>query len=146
MQQKVYLAPFYIIAATFIGIGDTLYLAYYHVLGLTPTCAVGGCEIVLNSPYSSPWGIVPLSYVGLVFYLYFLALAVLLAIDPTSRGLKFGLLAYATIGLLFSIFFEIFQYFVIHALCMYCAISAVTTLILFCLAIWHWRGTKVSHN
>ena len=57
MQPKVYLAPFYLIAATFIGLGDTLYLSYYHLLGIIPTCALGGCEIVLSSVYATPYGI-----------------------------------------------------------------------------------------
>lgn len=141
MQPKVYLAPFYLIAATFIGLGDTLFLSYYHLLGIVPTCAIGGCEIVLSSPYATPLG-VPFAYIGLVYYMYMLGLAILLAVDPRSHGLRFGMLAYATIGLLCSIGFELFQYFVIHALCMYCAISAVTTLILFCLALWHWKNSQ----
>ncbi len=135
------LTPYWLIAASFIGIGVTLYLSYYHFLGLTPECAVGGCEIVLNSTYSAFLGI-PLSYLGLVYYVYMLGLAVLLAIDPYSKGLRFGMLMYATIGLLCSIGFELLQYFVIHAMCLYCAISALATLILFGLAVWHWKSTK----
>ena len=141
MQDKVYLQPFYLIAATLVGLGDVLYLSYYHLLGIIPGCALKGCEIVLSSPYSSPLG-VPFAYIGVVFYTYMLALGILVAIDPTSRALRFGLLAYATIGLLLSISFEVFQYVVIHALCMYCAISAFMTLVLFCIAVWHWRATK----
>ena len=141
MQAKVLLSPFYIIAATCIGLADAFYLAYYQWLGLMPTCAIGGCEIVLSSVYSKFLG-VPLSYLGLVFYCYMLALAVLLAIDPGSKALRFGIVAYAAIGLLLSISFELTQIFVIHAICMYCAISATTTLVLFCLAIWHWRASR----
>lgn len=141
MQPKVLLTPFWLIAATFIGLGDTLYLSYYQWLGIIPTCAIGGCEIVLSSVYSKFLG-VPLSYIGLVFYIYMLALAVLLAIEPNSKALRFAIVAYAAIGLLFSIGFELLQIFVIHAICMYCAISATTTLILLCLAIWHWRSSK----
>lgn len=141
MQPKVLLTPFWLIVATFVGLGDTLFIAYYQHLGLTPGCAIGGCEIVLSSVYSRFLGI-PLSYLGLVFYIYMLALAVLLAIEPGSKALRLGMVAYATIGLLFSISFELTQIFVIHAICMYCAISALTTLALFCLAIWHWRATK----
>lgn len=139
--MKVLLTPFWIIAATFIGLGDTLYLSYYQWLGITPTCAIGGCEIVLNSVYSKFMG-VPLSYIGLVFYLYMLALAVVVAYDPTGKGTRFAMIAYATIGLLFSIGFELTQIFVIHAICMYCAISAATTLLLFILSVWHWRATR----
>jgi uncharacterized membrane protein len=141
MQPKVLLTPFYLIAATFIGLGDTFFLSYYQHLGLTPSCAIGGCEIVLNSVYSKFMG-VPLSYIGLVFYMYMLAVAILAAYDPFGKGSRFALLAYTTIGLLFSIGFELTQILVIHAICMYCAISAATTLLLFILAVWHWRATR----
>lgn len=141
MQPKVLLTPFWIIAATFIGLGDTLYLAYYHILGIIPSCAVGGCEIVLSSPYATPFGM-PFAYLGLVFYLYMLALAIVLAYDPYGKGTRFAMFAYASTGLLCSIGFELFQYFVLHALCLYCGLSAATTLLLFVLALWHWRATR----
>ena len=139
--MKVLLTPFWVIAATFIGLGDTLFLSYYQHLGITPNCAIGGCEIVLNSVYSKFMG-VPMSYIGLVFYTYMLALAIVVAYDPYGKGTRFALLAYATVGLLCSISFEFLQIFVIHAICMYCAISALTTLLLFVLAVWHWRASK----
>jgi uncharacterized membrane protein len=134
------LTPYWLIAASFIGIGDTLYLVYEKLHGIIPGCLIlNGCEQVLTSPYSVVFGI-PLAYYGLAFYAYMLGLAFLLAIDPESKGLRFGTLAYTTIGLLFSIGFELFQYFVIHAMCLYCAISALTTFVLFCIAVWHWRS------
>ena len=139
--MKIALAPFYIISATFIGLADTLYLSYFHYMNLIPSCAIGGCEIVLTSPYSSPFG-VPFAYIGLFYYASMLGLALLLAYDPYSRGLRLGMLLYTGLGLLLSIGFELFQYFVIHALCMYCGISALTTLVLFGLAVWHWRASK----
>lgn len=141
MQGRVLLGPFYLIAATFVGLGDTLYLSYYHLLGVVPGCALKGCEAVLTSPYSTPLG-VPFAYIGVVYYMYMLGLAILLAIDPHSPGLRLGALVYAGIGLLCSICFELFQYFVIGALCMYCGISAFTTLVLFLLAVWHFMSTK----
>lgn len=142
MKQKVLLTPSLLIAATFIGLGDTLFLAYEKLHGIIPGCLVlNGCEKVLTSPYSNFLG-VPLAYFGLVFYIYMLGIALLLSIDPYSKGLRFGTLTYATIGLGFSIYFEWFQYSVIGALCQYCAISALTTLVLFCLAVWHWRSTR----
>jgi predicted Zn-dependent protease with MMP-like domain/uncharacterized membrane protein len=143
MEQRVYLAPFYIIAATFIGLGDTLFLSYSHFINITPGCAIGGCEIVLNSPYSVPWGIIPLAYLGVIYYALMLVIAIALAIKPESKIIRQATLAYTTIGLLCSIGFELFQYFVIGALCMYCAISALTTLVLFCLTVWHWRSTRI---
>ena len=141
MQPKVFLAPFYLIAATFVGLGDTLFLSYYHYLNIIPSCAIGGCEIVLTSVYSSPFG-VPLAYLGLVFYVSMLLLVGSLAVNPTSQKLRTATLLYTGFGLFMSICFELFQYFVIHALCLYCGISALTTLVLFCLALWHYKATK----
>ena len=140
-EEKIYLTPFWLIAATFVGLGDVFYLAYYHLLGIIPGCALKGCEIVLTSAYATPLGI-PFAYIGVFFYMYMLGLAILLVIDPTSKGLRFGVLSYTTIGLMCSIGFELFQYFVIGALCMYCGISALTTLFLFIIALWHWRATS----
>ncbi len=140
--KKVLLAPFYLISATLIGVADTLFLSYNHFINAIPSCALGGCEIVLSSPYATPFGIVSLSYLGLVYYLYMLCLAAFLAYDPHSKGLRAAIVLYTGFGLLCSIGFELFQFFVIHALCMYCGISAATSLVLFCLAVWHWRLSK----
>lgn len=139
-MKKVYLAPFYLIALTFVGLGDTLYLSYYKWLGITPGCAIGGCETVLNDPASVPWGIIPLAYLGVLFYVVMLAIAIALATKPESSVVSKITLVYTTIGLLSSIYFELYQYFAIHALCMYCAISALTSLALFCIAFWHKRS------
>lgn len=134
------LTPYWFIAAAFVGLGDTLFLSYFHLLGLIPGCAIlSGCEQVLTSVYASPFG-VPFAYIGLFYYLHVLGLGFLLAIDPESKGLRLGALLYTGLGLLLSIGFELFQFFVIHALCLYCGISALTTLALFCIAVWHWRA------
>ncbi len=135
------LTPYLLIAGAFIGIGDTLFLSYYQFLNLIPSCAIGGCEIVLTSEYSKFLG-VPLSYIGLVYYVYMLGLALLLAIDPHSKGLRIGAVLYAAIGLLLSVGFELLQFYVIGAMCMYCAISAGTAALLFILSVWHFFTTR----
>lgn len=140
--MKSLLAPFYLIAAALVGLGDTLYLSYNHYLNLIPSCAIGGCEVVLTSPYSTPFGILPFAYLGVIYYGYLLCLLALLAWEPHSKALRAATLVYTGTGLACSIFFELFQYFVIHALCLYCGISAATTLVLFSLAVWHFRQTK----
>jgi uncharacterized membrane protein len=143
MQQKPLLAPFYILAATLIGIADTLYLSYNHFLNLIPSCAIGGCEVVLTHPSATLYGAhVPLAYLGLIYYIYLLCLAILLAWEPQSRALKTAMLGYTAIGLVCSLAFELFQFFVIGAMCVYCGISAATTLVLFVLAVWHFRSSK----
>lgn len=142
MQQKLPLAPYILLALAMIGLGDTLFLSYYQYLNLVPSCAIGGCEMVLTSAYSKFMG-VPLSYIGLVYYAYLFCLSVLLIIEPRSRALRFGALAYTGIGLLLSIVFEGYiQAYLIGAICLYCAISATTTLLSFGTAVFHWRKTR----
>ena len=82
----------------------------------------------------------PLGYFGFVYYLYMFGLAALLASDPFSRGLRF----YAAIGVLSSICFMYIQFTFIHAFCIYCAISAALTLLLFLAALWHVRTMSVA--
>ncbi len=142
MEQKLPLGPYLLIAASFVGLGITAYLSYFQYMNLIPTCAIGGCEIVLTSEHSKFFG-VPWSYIGLVYYMYTLGLTVLLAIDPKSFGLRVGALAYTGAGVLYSAWAIFYiQLTVIGALCQYCAMSAVTTVVLFGIAIWHYRSTK----
>ncbi len=133
------LAPFILLALALVGLGDTLYLSYFQYMNLIPTCAIGGCETVLTSEYSKFFG-VPWSYIGLVYYGYMLCLSVLLVIDPASRGLKLGALAYTGIGVLYSVWAVFYiQLTLIQALCQFCAISGLVTLLMFITAAYHWR-------
>ena len=136
------LAPFYLIALALVGLGDTLYLSYFQYLNIVPSCAIAGCDIVLTSVYSKFFG-VPLSYVGLVYYVYMLCLATLVAFDPRSRGLRWGAVLYTSIGVLYSLYAIFYvQATLIGAFCQYCLISAFVTLLLFGVAFWHFRTTR----
>jgi uncharacterized membrane protein len=136
------LAPFIIIALSFIGLADTAYLSVFAYMNAVPSCAIGGCEIVLTSVYSKFFG-VPLAYLGLVYYAYLFLLAVLIVIDPKSKTLAGAMMLYTLLGLALSAVFEFYiQGVLIGTYCMYCAISALTTLALSAAAIWHWRRAK----
>ena len=142
MNVKPLLTPFWLIAASFVGIADTLYLSWNHLLGILPTCAiVTGCDVVLTSKYAEVFG-VPLAYFGFIFYLYLFGLAILLAYDPYSRGLRLGLVIYSVIGVLCSCVFAYMWVFLIRALCIYCLVSAITTIVVLALAVWHVRATR----
>lgn len=141
-ESRPLLTPFWLVAAAIVGIADTLYLSWNHLMGTLPSCSlVEGCGVVLNSPYAEVFG-EPLAYFGLIFYVYLLGLALLLAYDPYSKGLRLGMLIYAAIGVLCSVAFVYMWIFLIHAICIYCVISAVTTATVFGLALWHFRITR----
>ncbi len=97
MDTKPPLGPYLLLALAMIGLGDTFYLSYFQYLNLIPSCAIGGCETVLTSEYSKLFG-VPWSYIGLVYYAYMFCLAILLCIEPRSKALRLGALAYTGIG------------------------------------------------
>ena len=134
------LAPFYLIALALVGIADTLYLAYNEFMDTAPSCLLAGCDVVLAHPLSEFLG-VPLSYWGLVFYVYMLGLVVLLALEPRSKTLSWGTLLYAGVGILSSAAFIYIQAIIIGAFCQYCVLSAAITALLFGVALWHVRSS-----
>lgn len=122
-----------------IGIAVAFYDSYaiYNRQPLWCPPPVDGCNIVADSPYGRIFGL-PLGYFGLVYYLYMFGLVGLLAFDPFSRGLRLGTLLYAAVGISLSIGFMYIQFTYIRAFCIYCLISAVTTLLFFIAALWHF--------
>ena len=65
---------FAVLALSFVGYLDSLYLTIAHYLDFTPRCSViRGCETVLTGRFSSFFGI-PTSAFGMVFYLIVLLL------------------------------------------------------------------------
>jgi len=107
-----------------LGIADSWYLAQHELTDTALSCGIGGsatlsgCNIVAQSPYSHLFGI-PLGVYGLVFYGIALLITLALYAGETRRRLQ-ALLAIGIIGVLFSLYFEGLQVFVIKAICIYC--------------------------
>jgi uncharacterized membrane protein len=143
-MKKASHAPYIMIVLALIGTGIALYDAYAIYNGQALWCPppINGCNEVAGSPYARIFNL-PVGYFGVVYYLYMFGLALLLAFDPFSRGLRFGALAYSAIGVCFSIYFMYLQIEFIHAFCIYCLASAVTTLLLLIAAFVHIRATSV---
>jgi uncharacterized membrane protein len=141
--RKTTVAPYLMLLFALIGTADAFYDSYiiYNNQMLWCPQAVDGCNTVANSPYARIFD-VPLGYFGLIFYLYMFSLAALLAFDPCSRGLRLGALLYASIGVSFSIYFLYLEFAVIHALCIYCLLSAALTCLLFIASLVHFRATR----
>jgi uncharacterized membrane protein len=138
-------APFAMVALALLGLAVAFYDAYaiYHHELLWCPPPINGCNEVANSPYARIFDL-PVGYFGVVYYLYMLGLAALLAFDPFSPGLRFGAIAYAALGVCFSIYFMYLQISFIHAFCIYCVASAITTLLLLIVAILHLRVKSVT--
>src|ERR1017187_979549 len=142
-MKKRFCAPCVMLALALVGTSIAFYDAYalYNVQPLWCPPPINGCNEVANSPYARIFNL-PVGYYGVVYYLYMFGLAALLAFDPFSRGLRFAALAYAALGVCFSIYFMVLQIAFIHAFCIYCLVSAVTTLLLFIAALSHFRASR----
>ncbi len=142
-MKKVINTPYLMLGLALVGICVASYDAYQLYNGQALWCPppINGCNEVANSPYARIFSL-PVGDYGVVYYLYMFGLAALLAFDPFSRGLRLAVVAYSTLGTCFSIYFMYLQIAFIHAFCIYCLVSAVTTLLLFIAALSHFRATR----
>lgn len=113
----------------FLGLADALFLTFNHFrLGGTP-CSISGCETVTSSAFSTAFGL-PISLIGVIYYLTILVLAFLYT-DTGNKRYAHSL-AYLTLASsLVSLWLIYLQAFVIGAWCVYCLVSALSTFILF---------------
>jgi uncharacterized membrane protein len=127
-----------------LGIAVAIYDSYAIYNGQALWCPppINGCNEVASSPYARIFDL-PVGYFGVVYYLYMFCLAALLAFDPFSRALRFAGIVYSALGVCFSIYFMYLQINFIHAFCIYCLVSAVTTLLLFLAALSQLRAPSV---
>lgn len=117
-----------LIALSFVGLADSLYLAEKATKNEPLFCDIGagldGCNIVAQSPYSQFLGI-PLAYFGVAFYLLILLATLFIFWRPFAFSYHV-LMILTVIGALFSVAFLYIQFVLIQALCIYCVISALT--------------------
>lgn len=125
-----------------LGFIDATYLTITHFTRANVPCSVThGCEVVLKSEYSTFFGGIPVAILGSIFYLT-IFLGAYFYWETKSR-LYFKVTAAMTVfGVLFSAWFVYVQLGILHAICQYCMLSALTSTLLFCLGISVWRSLK----
>ena len=144
-------APRVMLALALLGLAVAFYDSYsiYNAQPLWCPPPINGCNEVAASPYARIFGI-PVGYYGVVYYADMLGLAVLLACDPYARGVRIAAVLCAAAGVLFSAYFMYLQLAYIQAFCIYCLVSAITTVLLTVAAVRHLRlsgsfGSDLSH-
>ncbi len=124
----------FILVVALLGFADSSFLAVEHFLGRVPPCSItAGCEQVLTSTYATIYSI-PVSLVGVVFYLLILVGVFAFLESKAIWPLKWALLLTIP-GFLASLWFVYIQVFIIHSYCAYCLGSALTSTILFVAAM-----------
>lgn len=132
-------------AIAVIGVLETAYLTIAKFTTGSVLCPTSGCDKVLNSPYATAFGVVPLSLLGCVAYLSIAILALApKSVNPeTNKGLYSqlenrtwqGLFIITAAMVVFSSYLMYLMAFEIQELCIYCVSSAVFALSLFVLVL-----------
>src|SRR5688572_18861017 len=124
------------------GVGLATYLAMYK-LGYIGTlaCTVGSCETVNLSRWATFIGI-PVAVWGVGFYVVLFLVALL---GTTNRFAEASWVSHALLGLtawgvLFSSWLTYLELYVIHAVCMFCVISAILVTVTFLVSVLEWRS------
>ena len=126
------------------GIFVALYLTLFKLGAIGElTCSVGSCEQVNTSRWSTFLGF-PVAAWGVAFYLATFAVSVLSTTDrwlgdPQISRVMVGLTG---TGVLFSAWLTYLELFVIHAICIWCVVSAVIVTTMFVVAILDLRGAS----
>ena len=130
-----------IIVIGLVGLFVSVYLLLYH-MGFygALVCGTGSCEVVQTSKYARFLG-QPVPLWGVLWYSGVLVLAFLAMGPAAGKRWVDGLLTLAVVGgLLFSAYLTGIELLVLHAVCMWCVISAILTVVIFVLAQpWRFR-------
>jgi uncharacterized membrane protein/glutaredoxin len=128
-----------------IGVVETAYLTVAKFTTGSVICPTSGCDKVLNSPYATAFGVVPLSLLGCLAYLAIAILALApKAVNPdTNKALHSqlenwtwqGLFVITSAMVILSSYLMYLMAFQIQELCIYCVSSAVFSLSLFVLVL-----------
>jgi uncharacterized membrane protein len=109
-----------------VGLGVAAYLTYVHYAGISPACTAGqSCTKVQTSQWSRVDG-VPVALLGLVGYVGILISLLL----PDREETRLATLGLTLIGFGFSAYLTYRELFSIHAVCEWCASSAVIMTVL----------------
>ena len=125
-----------------IFIGTYLTLFKLGIIG-NLSCSVGSCETVNTSKWAVFLGF-PVAAWGVLFYVavFALALAGTTARFEESPLVSWLLAGWSTVGLLFSAWLTYLELAVIHAICIWCVISAVLVTVIFVLSVADLRRAQ----
>ena len=123
-----------------IGVFVSTYLTLYKLgyIGQLQ-CAVGSCETVNTSRWATFLGL-PVAAWGLGTYIIILVMALVGMQGVAPRETAWLTALITGWGVLFSAWLTYLELFVIHAICMWCIISATLMLLLFATSVVDLRG------
>lgn len=136
--QNSLLFSFIVIA--FLGFIDSIWLTISYYRGHIGCAILAGCQNVLNSAYASVFNI-PVALLGALYYAFIIVSAAHYLIHHSRLSLV-ALKIAPTIGFLVSLYLIYLQLYVIKAICVYCMLSAATSIIIFILSLILIKSTN----
>jgi len=131
-----------LVAASSLGVAVSGYLATVHYSGAALFCAgEGGCSQVQSSRFAMVAG-VPVALLGLLLYLALAGLGTWRALsgEATPILVPLALFGLALSGTLYSGYLTYLEVFVIGAVCLWCAASAILATAIAAIAAWDLAG------
>lgn len=124
-----------------IGLGDSIYLTVHHYTNEQVPCSIiTGCEQVLTSEYAEIGGIPTAAFGAFAYFLAF-CLALLAGFGNRKMWLLYGLQTIVMFAV--TLWLVYLQAFVIGWFCQFCLLSAISTTVLFLIALaskfWKYR-------
>jgi protein-disulfide isomerase/rhodanese-related sulfurtransferase/uncharacterized membrane protein len=130
-----------LLALPLLGLFDSLYLLWVYTSPSRPIVCLGsGCDAVRASSYAHLFGL-PLPAFGVASYTLLVLLIMAEDLVPArlGRALQYAVAGIACGGFLFSIYLTSLAEFVIHALCVWCVVSALAVTGTFILSVFELR-------
>ena len=142
-MNRIFQTSTLIVALALLGLAVAVYDSYAVYNNVTLWCPppVNGCNEVALSPYARIIDL-PVGYFGVAYYGVALGLGLLMVFDAFSLPLRTAAVVVAALGVCFSIYFFYLQVAFIHAFCIYCLVSAITTVLLLAAAATQFRTMR----
>ncbi|MER7008756.1 vitamin K epoxide reductase family protein [Dactylosporangium sp. NPDC000555] len=116
------------------GLGVSVYLTIEHFTSSTtlacPETGALNCLKVTTSEQSAVFGI-PVAVLGLVYFVAMLVLSLPALWRSTRPAIRYGRLAFASIGVLFVFYLVFAELFTLNAICLWCTAVHVLAVGLF---------------
>ncbi len=130
-----------------IGLLDALYLSWSKLFHQQVICGTyKGCETVNSSPYAEIGGI-PIALLGAGAYIVILGMLYMEDRSPFWRDNgPLGIFVVSLAGTLYSAYLTYIEVAVIHAICLYCVVSAIAMTVVFALTLMRLISPQAETN
>lgn len=118
-----------------VGLGVAGYLTWAHYDDSVLVCAIGGCETVQSSRYSTI-GSIPIALLGMLMFAALTGLAGLRLMRTPPLGHEtLTLVAWGMLlaGILYYLYLTYVELFVLNAICQWCVITSLVALAMLAL-------------